>query len=96
MNRRFTHGGRVDAQDTGTFDKPYEVRVGEQQFNAVVSDGIAEASSLGLRAGIWPDALLVGAVRWQRAQRLPSIHGAFSGYYYTLVGSNLRLSVFND
>jgi hypothetical protein len=72
------------------------VRIEEAQFNAVVSDGVTEASSLGLTAGEWPDTLLVGAVRFERGARLPSVHGDFSGYAYTLFGSTERLTVFND
>jgi hypothetical protein len=68
----------------------------EVQFNAVVTDGVTEASDLGLPVGEWPDVLLVGTVRWTRANRLPSVHGNFSGFSYTLPGTAFRLSVYND
>jgi len=81
-----------------TFARHYpEVRIAEKQFNAVVCDDVAEASDLGLPAGVWPDALIVGTLRWLRGPKLPAVHGEFSGYYYELATApDVRLTVFND
>lgn len=66
------------------------------QFNAVVTDGVTEASDLGMPAGLWPQVIQVGATRWQRGPKLPTLHGRFTGYAYVLPGTTLRLTVYND
>jgi hypothetical protein len=55
-----------------------------------------EASDIGMRAGIWPDAIIVNtSLVYLRTARIDA-HGEFGGFVYALRGGSHKLNVYND